>query len=69
VCHFVGSEYRCPDFYNPVDGDEVPVSHFGVVLDENEFNDLVKRFESHNINFIIPPHRRFVGAPGEQLTM
>ena len=29
VCHFVGPDYRCPDFYNPVDGDEVPVPHFG----------------------------------------
>eukprot|EP01032_Pedospumella_encystans_P016621 gene16621-18957_t len=28
VCHFVGESYRCADFYNPVDGDEVPVPHF-----------------------------------------
>lgn len=32
VCHFVGSEYRCPDFHNPVDGDEVPVPHFGLAV-------------------------------------
>ena len=32
VCHFVGASYRCPDFFNPVDGDEVPVPHFGLAV-------------------------------------
>mmetsp|Transcript_19818 Transcript_19818/g.28500 ORF Transcript_19818/g.28500 Transcript_19818/m.28500 type:complete len:172 (+) Transcript_19818:39-554(+) len=69
VCHYVGDNYRCPDFYNPVDGDEVPVPHFGLVLSEEDFNSLARKLQSHEINFIIPPHRRFEGEPGEQLTM
>ena len=32
VCHWVGEDYRGADFYNPVDGDEVPVAHFGAAL-------------------------------------
>jgi hypothetical protein len=31
----VGESYRCPDFYNPVDGDEVPVPHFGLAVGES----------------------------------
>lgn len=30
VCHWAGDDYRCTDYYNPVDGDEVPVPHFGI---------------------------------------
>eukprot|EP01035_Chromulina_nebulosa_P042160 gene42160-57089_t len=40
VCHFVGDHYRGPDHYNPVDGDEVPVPHFGIVLTEPQFHSL-----------------------------
>lgn len=40
VCHFVGSDYRCPDFYNPVDGDEVPVPHFGLAVGEYAMTQL-----------------------------
>lgn len=69
MCHFVGPDYRCPDFFNPVDGDQVPVPHFGLVLTDDEFNYLAKRFNEHALQFIIPPHRRFEGLPGEQLTM
>lgn len=36
VCHYVGADYRCPDFYNAVDGDEVPVPHFGLAVGEEE---------------------------------
>ena len=69
VCHFVGSEYRCPDFKNPVDGDEVPVPHFGIVLTVDGFHALANRLRSHKVQFIIEPHLRFVGKPGEQWTM
>lgn len=69
VCHFVGESYRCPDFYNPVDGDEVPVPHFGLAVDDDQFDKLVENFTAHKVNFIIPPHTRFEGMPGEQKTM
>ncbi|MGK3757114.1 MAG: extradiol dioxygenase family protein [Bacillariaceae sp.] len=70
VCHWAGNDYRCIDYYNPVDGDEVPVPHAGVALETVEqFNSLVERLRSHNIKFVIEPHLRFKGEPGEQYTM
>ena len=52
-----------------VDKKNVPVRHFGVVLDWNhwhEFSDLLK---SRNVNFLIEPYIRFKGEVGEQATM
>jgi uncharacterized protein len=70
VCHWVGNDYRCPDYFNPVDGDEVPVPHFGIVVpSEEEFHSLADKVREAKINFIIEPHLRFQGAPGEQWTM
>ena len=65
----MGENYRCPDFYNPVDGDEVPVPHFGVVLTEKQFLELRDKLVSKKVNFIVHPHKRFEGQPGEQWTM
>jgi len=69
VCHWVGEDYRCPDFYNPVDGDEVPVPHFGLALSKEGFESLAARLKEHKVDFIIPPTLRFKGKPGEQWTM
>lgn len=69
VCHFVGESYRCIDYYNPVDGDEVPVPHFGLVLSEIQFHTLRERLEQNAVQFIVKPHKRFVDQPGEQWTM
>jgi extradiol dioxygenase family protein len=70
VCHWAGDDYRCIDYYNPVDGDEVPVPHAGLALETVEqFEDLVKKLRSNGIQFVIEPHLRFVGEPGEQYTM
>lgn len=69
VCHFVGQDYRCPDFYNPVDGDEVPVPHFGLVLTESQFHALKDKLETNKVEFVVKPHKRFHGQPGEQWTM
>ncbi len=69
VCHFVGENDRCQDYFNPVDGDEVPVPHFGLVLTEPQFMSLWEKLKAHDIHFIVPPHKRFEGQPGEQLTM
>ena len=54
---------------NAVDGDDVPVPHFGVVLDMADFNELAGRLKAAGTEFIIAPHIRFAGLPGEQATM
>ncbi len=54
---------------NDVDGDSVPVRHFGVILEWEQWEKLSERLEKHNISFIIKPHIRFKGKPGEQATM
>jgi extradiol dioxygenase family protein len=69
VAHWVGSDYRCQDYFNPVDGDEVPVPHTGLALTEEEFHALAVRVRDAGITFIIEPHLRFKGMPGEQWTM
>lgn len=69
VCHWVGDDYRCIDYYNPVDGDEVPVPHAGLALTVDEFHALADRVRKAGVKFIIEPHLRFQGAPGEQWTM
>ena len=54
---------------NPVDGHDVPVPHFGVVLDLPRFHALAERLKAAGIGFVIPPHTRFEGQVGEQATM
>ena len=54
---------------NPVDGKSVPVPHFGIVLDWQDFHNLSEDLKSKNINFIIDPYIRFEGQIGEQATM
>jgi hypothetical protein len=54
---------------NPVDGKDVPIPHFGVVLDMETFNQFSKKLTSKNIKFMIEPYIRFKGEVGEQATM
>ena len=54
---------------NPVDGDEVPASHFGVILEMQQWNELSERLKELGTKFIIEPHIRFKGEAGEQATM
>ena len=54
---------------NDVDGNNVPVPHFGIILDWNEFHSLSTDLQSKNINFIIEPTIRFKGKVGEQAIM
>jgi extradiol dioxygenase family protein len=54
---------------NPVDGHDVPVPHFGVVLEWHEFENLEVRLKARGIKFVIEPYIRFKGLPGEQATM
>ncbi|MGD8327240.1 MAG: glyoxalase, partial [Sphingomonadales bacterium] len=53
---------------NPVDGDQIPVPHFGVVLEWEAFHKLAKRLRQANVEFIIAPKTRFKGEVGEQAT-
>ena len=54
---------------NPVDGHDVPVPHFGVVLDWDKWTELSEKLKNKNITFVIEPYIRFKGEIGEQATM
>ncbi|KAG8465361.1 hypothetical protein KFE25_002668 [Diacronema lutheri] len=69
VAHWVGDDYRCRDFYNPVDGDEVPVPHFGLALTVEQWRTLAERVRAARVPFVVEPTLRFEGMPGEQYTM
>lgn len=58
-----------PLHHNPVDGHDVPVPHFGVVLDWDSFHELASDLKSKGIRFVIEPYVRFEGQVGEQATM
>ena len=55
--------------HNEVDGQEVPVPHFGVVLEWNAWQALAARLRSGGVRFVIEPGIRFAGQVGEQATM
>ncbi|MBI3561926.1 MAG: VOC family protein [Gammaproteobacteria bacterium] len=55
--------------HNPVDGHDVPIPHFGVVLAWRQWQDLAQRLQQHSIVFVIEPYIRFAGQVGEQATM
>lgn len=54
---------------NPVDGHDVPVPHYGVVLPWEEFDVLAEKIRNSGTAFIIEPYIRFKGETGEQATM
>jgi uncharacterized protein len=54
---------------NEVDGDDVPVRHFGIILEWSAFHAMRERLEAGGVRFRIPPHVRFAGQIGEQATM
>ena len=54
---------------NPVDGEQVPVPHFGLVLPMAEWKRLAERLQGAGVEFVIEPTVRFEGQPGEQATM
>lgn len=69
VAHRVGARQAAVAGHNPVDGHDVPVPHFGVVLPPAEWRALADRLKAHGTRFVIEPHTRFPGQPGEQSTM
>lgn len=57
------------DAINEVDGKNVPVPHFGVVLEWNQWHEFAEKLCNAKIKFVIEPYIRFKGAIGEQATM
>lgn len=55
--------------HNEVDGHDVPVPHFGALLEVEQFHELAGRLRDAGTDFVIEPHLRFEGEPGEQWTM
>lgn len=70
VCHVVVAGSDEPGRgHNPVDGHDVPVPHFGLVLEMADWEALAERLKTAGQRFVIEPHLRFCGKPGEQATM
>jgi extradiol dioxygenase family protein len=68
VAHLSPSEAR-PAGANQVDGKDVPVRHFGVILEWDEWHALADRLKARGVRFVIEPGIRFAGQVGEQATM
>jgi hypothetical protein len=69
VIHQKDGMYNEEPVTNPVDGHDVPVPHFGVVLTWDDWQNLSKRLTAANTQFVITPTIRFQGKVGEQATM
>ena len=72
VCHLnpkLGATGTLVAHSNPVDGHGVPVPHFGVVLELEDWNELAARVKQRGVRFTVEPYTRFRGQPGEQSTM
>ncbi len=68
VAHLAPEEVRAAAAHD-VDGDAVPVRHFGLVLAMDDWQALAERLRAAGTRFVIEPHVRFRGQPGEQATM
>ena len=68
VAHFAPEAVRVRAG-NRVDGEDVPVPHFGIVLTMEQWKTLALRLEDAGVEFVIAPTIRFEGEPGEQATM
>ena len=68
VAH-LAADREPPPHHNPVDGHDVPVPHFGAVLDMAEWQALADKLQAAGTEFVIAPTVRFRGEPGEQATM
>lgn len=69
VTHQVDNHVNAVAGTNPVDGHDVPVPHFGIVLSWPEWEALAERLRSLGTQFVIEPYVRFKGQVGEQATM
>ncbi len=72
VCHLnpdLGKNGQIASHFKPVDGHGVPVPHCGVVLELEQWDLLASRLKRHRVRFVVEPHVRFKGTPGEQSTL
>ncbi len=69
VAHLVAPEDHPAVKTNKVDGHAVPSSHFGPILEWQDFHDLAESLQAAKVSFIIEPYIRFENQPGEQATM
>jgi extradiol dioxygenase family protein len=69
VCHIAARPAPGPAHGNAVDGHDVPVPHFGMVLEMAAWESLAERLRGAGVRFVIEPHVRFRGQTGEQATM
>lgn len=68
VAHLAPEDARTSTMHE-VDGDAVPVRHFGVILSMQDWHALAEKLRVAGTRFVIEPHVRFQGQPGEQATM
>ncbi len=69
VIHYKPKAAQEDVHHNPVDGHEVPVPHYGVVLPWDTFQSFADQLKSKGVEFVIEPYIRFKGLVGEQATM
>ncbi|MBX3492980.1 MAG: VOC family protein [Parvibaculum sp.] len=69
VAHLAPPRERADVASNTVDGDDVPVPHFGLILEWADWHDLAARLRAAGTPFVVEPHIRFKGEAGEQATM
>lgn len=69
VAHLVEGATGPSRDHNPVDGHDVPVPHFGLILAWDDWTALADRLRAHDQTFVIEPYVRFKGQVGEQGTM
>ncbi|MEC7254394.1 MAG: VOC family protein [Candidatus Thermoplasmatota archaeon] len=67
VAHHVA---QMPDVStNPVDGKQIPVMHFGIVLEWNDWHQLKDKLDKNGVEFVVGPYTRYENQPGSQATM
>jgi hypothetical protein len=69
VAHLDEHAGHGPRAHNAVDGDQVPVPHFGLLLEVDQWKELAHRLRDEDVDFVIEPRVRFEGQAGEQHTM
>ena len=69
VAHLVAPEDHPSINTNQVDGHAIPASHFGVILEWQQLDELAQRLKSKGVKFVIEPYVRFEGRKGEQMTL
>jgi len=69
VAHLTPARPHADAGSNAVDGDDVPVPHFGLILAWDDWHGLAGKLKAAGLRFVIEPHIRFKGEAGEQATM